>query len=104
MKRILRVPGTSARSDVQHEIDLHIELRARELEATGMSKEEARRAALEAFGDRDAITREVAGIRESTVRARGRRDWLDELKQDFVVGIRILRRAPSFTIVALLTL
>ena len=104
MKRIVRMPGTSASTDVQREIDHHIELRAKELEATGMSPEAARRAALEAFGDRDAITREVAGIRQSTVRARGRRDWLDEIKQDLVVGCRILRRAPSFTIVALLTL
>ena len=104
MKRILRLPGTSARSDVRREIDLHIELRAKELEASGMSPEDARRAALAAFGDPDAITREVAGIRESTVRTRDRRAWLAELRQDLVVGARMLRRAPSFTIVALLTL
>ena len=104
MKRILRLPGTSARSDVQREIDLHIELRTKELEAAGMSPEDARRAALAAFGDPDAITREVAGIRESTVRTRDRRAWFAELRQDLVVGARMLRRAPSFTIVALLTL
>ncbi len=104
MKRIVRLPGTSARADVQREIDLHIELRAKELEAAGMSPDDARRAALTAFGDTDAITREVAGIRASTVRTRDRRTWLEELKQDLVVGARMLRRAPSFTIVALLTL
>ena len=89
---------------MQREIDLHIELRTRELEAAGMSHDDARRAALDAFGDRDAIANEVAGIHASTVRERERRDWLDELRQDLGVGARILRRSPSFTIVALLTL
>src|SRR5262249_36390759 len=104
MKRTVRLPGTSTGTDVQREIDLHIELRAKELEAAGMSPDAARRAALEAFGDRDAIAREVTDIRESTVRTRNRRAWLDELRQDLIVGMRMLRRAPSFTIVALLTL
>lgn len=106
MRRTFRVPGTARRgpADVQREIDLHIELRTRELEAAGMSHDDARRAALEAFGDPDAIANEVAGIHESTIRERERRSWVDELRQDLVVGVRILRRAPSFTIVALLTL
>ena len=94
----------SAPKDVEREIDLHIDLRAREFEAQGMSRDDARRAALQAFGDRAAIADEITDIRESTVRQRRRRDWFDEFRMDLVVGLRILRRAPSFTLVALLTL
>jgi hypothetical protein len=43
MKRSFRVPGASGSSDVEREIENHIELRAREFEAAGMSKEDARR-------------------------------------------------------------
>ena len=69
-----------------------------------MSRDEARRAALEAFGDRGSVASEVADIRYSTVRERQRRDWLQELRMDLGVGARMLRRSPSFAIVALLTL
>jgi hypothetical protein len=54
MKRVFRVPSSdrTGRRDVEREIELHLDLRAREFEAAGMTPEEARRAALEAFGDR----------------------------------------------------
>ena len=105
MKRAFRVPSSGgSRRDVEREIELHLQLRAREFEATGMSPEEARRAALDAFGDRSAVETEVAGIHRDTIRVRQRREWLGELRQDLSVGARMLRRAPGFAIVALLTL
>ena len=90
--------------DVDREIALHMDLRAREFESLGMTKEEALEAARNAFGDRESIEREVASIRTSAVRERLRRDWVGELKQDVLIGLRGLRRAPAFTLVALLTL
>jgi predicted permease len=105
MKRVFRAPGGSnAARDVEREIEMHIELRTREFEAAGMSREDARRAALDAFGDRDAIAGELAGIRRETVSAKRRRDWWSEVRQDLTVGARMLRRSPSFALVALLTL
>ena len=106
MKRVFRLPDRSDRvsGDVKRELELHLELRAREFEAQGMSREDAHRAALDAFGDRAQIEEELREIRSSTVRERQRRDWLGELRQDLTVGLRGLRRAPGFTLVALLTL
>lgn len=106
MKRIFRLPDDEGRvpQDVHRELELHLELRAREFEAQGMSPDEARQAALRAFGDRAAIAHEVRSIRGSTIRERQRRDWLGAVRQDVLVGLRGLRRAPGFTIVALLTL
>ncbi|HSA54824.1 MAG TPA: ABC transporter permease [Gemmatimonadaceae bacterium] len=106
MRRVFRLPDRADRvsADVRHELELHLDLRAREFEAQGMSPDEARRAALAAFGDRAAIAEQVRAIRGSTVRERRRRDRLSGLRQDLTVGLRALRRSPGFTFVALLTL
>ena len=103
MKRVFRLPGRSDK-DVEREIELHIELRAREFERQGMNPDDARQAAIDAFGDRAQIENEVRDIHELTVAERQRRDWWEEVRQDVVVGARMLRRSPSFALVALLTL
>lgn len=90
--------------DVGREIELHLELRAREFEAKGMSPDDARRAALEAFGDRSISEQEVREIRGNTVRTLRWHQWLHELRQDVAAALRGLRRAPGFAIVALATL
>ncbi|MBK7596934.1 MAG: ABC transporter permease [Gemmatimonadetes bacterium] len=66
--------------------------------------DEARRAALAAFGDRRRIEEEVRELRTTTVRERAQRDWRSALRQDLTVAVRGLRRTPAFTVVALLTL
>src|SRR5262245_11196903 len=103
MKRVFRLPGEDNK-EVAREIELHIELRAREFEQQGMRPDDARRAAMEAFGDRGEIETTVRTIHQATVAERQRRDWWDELRQDVIVGARMLRRSRSFALVALLTL
>jgi hypothetical protein len=57
MKKIFRLPDDAKRApnDVEREIDLHIDLRAREFEASGMSRDEAR-GRTQAFGDRGSAS------------------------------------------------
>src|ERR1043166_1581801 len=84
-----------APEEVRREIELHLELRAREFEARGMSPDAARRAALEAFGDRQAIEAEVRALRGTTLSERRRRDYAAELGQDLRLAFRGLRRSPG---------
>ena len=90
--------------DVRRELEFHIEQRAAELEAQGLSRERALAAARELFGDRTSVEAECRQIEQRRRTTRHRADRLAELRHDVVVGFRMLRRTPGFTLAAILTL
>ncbi|MFW6079524.1 MAG: ABC transporter permease, partial [Gemmatimonadota bacterium] len=84
-------------AEMDEEMRFHVELEAEELERTeGLDPKEARRRALVAFG----------GVEQTKERARQVRRvrWLEDLARDLRQGVRSMRRAPGFTVAAVLTL
>src|ERR1043165_8333902 len=82
--------------DIDEELRLHVDLETAENVARGMTPEEARRAALESFGN-------VGRIKDVAYDIRGG-GALDAIRQDLQFGARMLWKRPGFTLVAVLTL
>ncbi len=78
------------------ELDLHIQMLAEENERRGLAPEEARRQALIQLG----------GVEQTKERYRAQHGlpWLESFFRDTRYGLRILRKSPGFTTVAILTL
>jgi predicted permease len=82
--------------ELADELQLHIELEQQKNERLGMSRNDARRAALVTFGG-------VERYKEEARDARGVR-ILETLVQDARYALRTMRKAPAFTAVVVLTL
>jgi putative ABC transport system permease protein len=85
-----------ALADLERDIRDHLECETQENMERGMSPADARAAALRKFGS--------VGLIEEQTRAVWRRPWIDQLRHDLLFSLRILRRAPGFTTIAVLTL
>jgi putative ABC transport system permease protein len=82
--------------ELSDELRFHLEKLTEENVAKGMSPGVARYAALRALGGLDQIKEECRDMR--------RVNWIEDFVQDISYGLRQLRRSPSFTAVAVLTL
>jgi predicted permease len=106
IRRIFRLPETRERlmREADDEMQMHLELWTSEFRARGMSDAEARAAALERFGDRQAYRAHVADRAEQRARWQRAADWFVEWRQDIRFALRHFSKAPAFTALAVLTL
>jgi predicted permease len=92
------------RRDVDEELQFHIDSRADALRQAGASPDEARATALREFGDLEDARQYIRRVDTDIEHQRRRRDYMTELRQDIAFGLRTLRRAPTFTLTAILTI
>jgi hypothetical protein len=69
-----------------------------------MSPEQARAEAVRAFGDVDAVRREMERMTRARHGRTSRAEWVSDLAQDVRYGVRGMRRGWAFALVTLLTL
>ncbi len=77
-------------SDMEKEMRLHVELETQYNVERGMSRAEARRAAMIAFG---GVERAKESVRDERLTR-----WIEELAGDFKLALRGFKRQPAYTI------
>ena len=83
-------------ADLERELRSDLELEEEEQREGGISEEEARYAALRAFGNPTLIREQTLAIWSW--------NWLESLARDLRFSLRTLRRTPGFTVIAILVM
>jgi predicted permease len=101
-QRLMRVFSRTARDrarELEEEIEAHLAMRVADLEARGLSPQEARARALARFGDLDTARRDLYS---ASVRRDLRLGWnerIDDVRRDLRVALRRARSRPGHALV-----
>ena len=83
-------------ADLERELASDLELEEQEQHENGVPADEARYAALRAFGNPTLIREQTLSVLSWS--------WLENLLRDFRIGIRTLFRSPGFSLIAVLVM
>ena len=95
-RKIPFIPGKPG-AEVDSELRFHLEERIQANIAAGMNPDDARRAAVERFGDVAGVRDECARLLTAERKTQSRRDWFDDFRQDLRFAARSALGAPMFT-------
>src|SRR5215510_1379905 len=101
-RRYLRFWRHDAQADLDDELEFHLEMRRRELEASGVAPDAARAAAECAFGDLSAVRNACVTIDERRFRRAGRAEVVRHMWSDLKFAVRGLRKSPGFAAMAII--
>jgi putative ABC transport system permease protein len=105
-RRVFRIPFSrrALRTDVDDELNFHIEGRIEELMSKGLSRDDAEREARARFGDWRQIETDVETIDRATLRRHTLRERVTAVAFDIRYALRGMARRPLYTATIVLTL